>query len=159
MMPMNLISQAPARSPRTEALVRAAESWAGTPFAPNSAVKGAGVSCHQLMAQIYREAGWLDLQGLPNGDPGHARAGNSAPMLAWLDGPGQIWFERLWLDVPLRLAPGDLLLVRYGHVPHHLAMMLPAARVVHVSVRHGVHILPVLPRRFAGHIFAVFRPK
>jgi cell wall-associated NlpC family hydrolase len=144
---------------RVAALDRAAESWLGTPFVPNSARKGAGVCCHQLMAETYREAGWLDLQDVPAGDPAHARAGNSSRMLAWLEGPGRRWFDRLWLDEPLHVQPGDLLLVRYGHVPHHLALVLSGGRVVHVSVRHGVRILPVLPRRFADHIVAVFRPQ
>lgn len=143
--------------PNPDALAKAAESWEGTPFVPNSKVKGAGVSCHHLMGEIYRESGWIpDLPALPNGDPAHARAGNTSPMLDWLRGPGARWFHAV--PPPRLLDQGDLLVVRYGHVPHHLALMLPRGRVIHVSVRHGAQILPVLPKRFIGRIDHVFRP-
>jgi cell wall-associated NlpC family hydrolase len=157
---MNQAAPAAPAAPRCdpEALARAAEAWAGTPFAPNSCRRGAGVCCHQLLGAIYREAGWLpDLPPLPPGSPAHARAGQSCPMLDWLLGPGLRWF--LPLARPDDLRAGDLLLVRHGHVPHHLALVLPEGRVVHVSPHHGVVLLPVLPRRWRAAISHAFRPR
>lgn len=143
--------------PPVAALTAAAERWQGTPFCPNSCVRGAGVCCHQLIGALYRESGWLpDLPALPPGEPNWARAGHTSPILDWLRGPGTHWFRECPPGQPL--LPGDLLLVRFGPVPHHLALMLPEGRAVHVSPAHGVQILPVLPRRFAAAIAHIFRP-
>jgi hypothetical protein len=38
-------------------LEQVAESWRGTPFMPNAAIKGAGVSCQKLVGAIYKECG------------------------------------------------------------------------------------------------------
>jgi cell wall-associated NlpC family hydrolase len=77
-------------------------------------------------------------------------------MLAWLYGPGAQWFLPVGIESE-PIEPGDLLLVRYGHVPHHLALALSQGRVVHVSMRHGVQILPSMPRRFLRYISHRFR--
>ncbi|MHB8520734.1 MAG: C40 family peptidase [Limisphaerales bacterium] len=44
----------------TTNLVTAARSWLGTPFHAHSAIKGAGVDCVHLAAEIYRAAGIID---------------------------------------------------------------------------------------------------
>ena len=65
--------------PSTEqlaSLVAAAESWEGTPFAANSATKGAGVCCHHLAAEIYFEAGWLPRFPVASGSPFAGVAGS-----------------------------------------------------------------------------------
>ena len=42
---------------RREAVIREAESWIGTPFHHAARIKGAGVDCLMLLAEIYERAG------------------------------------------------------------------------------------------------------
>lgn len=133
----------------------AAESWIGTPFCPNSAVKGGGVCCHRLMGAIYEEAGWLPELPLPHGSPAHSKFGAKPIMLEWLTATGWPWFGHTLVD---DLSAGDLLLVRYGHVSHHLALVLSGGRVVHVCAKLGVQIIQSLPVKWASRVEHVFVP-
>jgi cell wall-associated NlpC family hydrolase len=92
---------------------------------------------------------------LPDGSPAHAKFSQRKVMLEWLKGPGQLWFKQradTWYGI------GDLLLVRYGHVSHHLAMALSRGRVVHVCTRLGVQIIPTLPARWRERVDGAFFP-
>lgn len=131
----------------------AADSWRGTPFVPNSATKGAGACCHRLMGKIYAEAGWVPDLELPAGPATAPRYSNTSPILEWLRGDGQKWVE----EIPTEsAAPGDMILIRTGHIPHHLAMLLPGERMVHVTHGAGVEVRPVFDRH-RHLIFAAFR--
>lgn len=132
-----------------------AASWLGTPFVHNSAVKGRGACCHKLMGRIYAEAGMVPDLDLPNGQANAPRWANSSPILEWLMGPGQEWVEEIPTD---KAEPGDMILLRTGHIPHHLAMLLQDARMVHVTYRSGVEIRPVFERH-ANLVFAAFRTR
>lgn len=133
-------------------LETAAQTWVGTPFCPRGAVKGAGVCCHGLVAEIYAEAGWLRGVVVPDGVAAHARANNTAPMLEWMRGAGAKWFA-----AADDAQPGDLLVIRFTHVPHHLAMVLRGRRAIHASSR-GVVILHDFTR-YSSRIAAIFRPR
>ena len=146
-------------------LEAAAAAWMGTPFCPDSAVRGSGVCCHRLMAAIYADAGWLTLTNIPSGEAAHARASNTSPMLDWLTGPGAMLFERRDWSYPTRFdadrtAAGDLLLVRFGAIPHHLAMVLSGGNAIHVTPQAGVtlvrNFLVRVPER---RILGVWRPR
>lgn len=126
--------------PRSESsLIDAARSWVGTPFVDNSRVKGRGVCCHFLMAEIYREAGWGDID-VPPGIASAGRWANESPVLQWLRGPGAKHFA----EVEMATEIGDLILVKTGHVYNHLAMLLDNGDVIHVT-QHGVKILNSSP--------------
>jgi hypothetical protein len=43
-----------------EAVVQAAYGWVRTPFHDCASVKGVGVDCANLLAQVYEEAGVVD---------------------------------------------------------------------------------------------------
>lgn len=138
-----------------EALLRAAKAWVGTPWCDNSGVRGRGACCHKLAAAIYSDAGWLHLNP-PDGVATAARWANRSPILDWLRDDGFEYFEELQPTQDLR--PGDLMLIKVGHVAHHLALLLPGNQAVHVTHQHGVQIVPILPvwRRLLAH---VFRPR
>lgn len=141
-----------------QALDSAAESWVGTPYCDAACVKGSGVTCHLLPYALFRESGIIpDLDGVPlhKGKPSHGKAGRESLMLDWLEGPGKRWFRRVPND---SAEPGTLLLARFGHVPHHLALVLSGGRVVHSTIIHGVQILPVLPASYRRRIDAAFYP-
>lgn len=136
------------------ALDAAAERWVGTPWCDNSATVGKGACCHRLMAAIYQESGWLPAFDVPDGSATAARWLNTSPILDWFRGPGHAWFDEV-LGNPI---PGDALLIRTKHVPHHLVLVLSGQRFVHVTHDHGVQIAPLNPvwRRLLAH---TFRPR
>lgn len=136
-----------------EALEAAAMSWVGTPWMDNSAVRGRGVCCHLLVARVYQAAGWLPEFAMPAGAALHARGNDRPIMLEWFRGPGAALFEEV-----ANHQPGDALLIRVGHVPHHLGLALRGGRVLHVTHRQGVRIIESAGQweRLKEH---VFRPK
>jgi len=158
------------RSPTEAELDRleaVAATWVGTPFCPNSAVKGGGVSCHNLPAEIYFEAGWLERFPVAEGSPLHGRAGAGSLMEYHLDrlacftdaDPG-----RLCLGDGARAAreivqPGDLVCSRPARLPYHLALALRRGRFIHVQYHGLTHIAPNLPPVWAARLARIYRPK
>lgn len=133
-------------------LEEAAMKWVGTPWCDNSAVVGRGVCCHLLMREVYRDAGWLPGLEVPLGSAQAARWSNESPILAWLRGPGSQWFTEAPGD---ELMTGDTILLRCGHVPHHMGLVLADDRVLHVTSSQGVQAVPAIRawRRLLAHIF------
>lgn len=120
-----------------DALESRAAAWIGTPWCDGSASIGVGVCCHRLLASIYYEAGWLPLLDLPDVPAAHARGNDSPVMLDWFRGPGATYFA----ETAEAGSPGLALLVRVGHVPHHLCLSLRGGRILHVSHRQGVQMV------------------
>lgn len=112
------------------AVVAEAESWIGTPFHHAGRVKGAGVDCLMLLAEVYERAGvtahimppfyvpdWhlhRDAERYVEGLLGYARA---------IDGPPE---------------PGDVALFRFGRTFSHGAIIAAWPRVVHAYWSAGV---------------------
>ena len=140
-----------------DALEAAARGWHGTPFCARSAVRGAGVSCHRLVAELYREAGVLPPEvEIPDGSPLWSRAQDRSPMREWLDsGPGARWFT------PVTVAgvqPGDLLGFRIGRCVHHLAIALRGDRIVHATEGHGARVVDHIPDTWRRRLVVAWRP-
>src|SRR5262249_4757318 len=53
----SLVNKMTELDPRRAAVVAEAESWIGTPFHHAARVKGAGVDCLMLLAEVYERAG------------------------------------------------------------------------------------------------------
>ncbi len=113
-----------------EAVVAEALTWIGTPFHHAARVKGAGVDCLMLLAEVYERAGvaphvdppfyvpdWhmhRDAERYLEGLLGYARA---------IDGP------------PL---PGDIALFKFGRVFSHGAIVTEWPRLIHAYWAIGV---------------------
>jgi len=119
-----------------DALEAAATSWVGTPWCDGSATKGLGACCHKLIGSVYFEAGWLPAFDFPEGAAAQSRGNDRPIMMEWFTGPGANWFKEV--ETP---EPGDTLLIRVGHSPHHLGLMLRDWRVLHVTYTQGVRII------------------
>jgi cell wall-associated NlpC family hydrolase len=136
-----------------------AETWLGTPWCANSAVKGprGGVSCHNLPRAILVEAGWLP-ESFPvvAGDPNSARNGGSV-IERWLDERPE--FIRFGEPVLASLQPGDLLGIRIRRCVDHLGLHLGAARFIHVLQHKHTAIDRSTDPTWSTRLLAVWRPR
>jgi NlpC/P60 family putative phage cell wall peptidase len=115
------------------AVVTEAESWIGTPFHHAARIKGAGVDCLMLLAEIYERAGVA-----PHIDPPfyvpdwhlHRDAER------YLDG-----LTRYASEIPFPPQPGDIALFRFGRTFSHGAIVTDWPRLIHaywsIGVVHG----------------------
>lgn len=138
-----------------ERLEAAAAQWVGTPFCANAATKGSGVSCHQLVAAVYCDAGWLPKLTLPGGSPRWASGSNRSLIEDWLDGKeGREYFSPDGTPE----SPGTLLGFRIGHCVHHLAIALSGGRIVHCVQGHGVSIVEGIPSVWMRRLVRAWTP-
>ena len=143
-----------------EILEITAISWVGTPFCEHSQTKGAGVSCHLLLGAIYRESGLLpDLMDLPSAPTGWSRANTRSIIAEWLDGPGLRWFRPVGTPHSEDgLEPGDVMLFKIGHAPHHVAMRLGEGRLISTMETVGTRIAPNMTRAWIRRLVRSWRP-
>lgn len=140
-------------TPAKLASLRAAcESWRGTPFCPNSSIKGAGVCCHKFCGSAYMEAGWLPVFALPDGYPYGSEAAGNSPFEDYLNA------SEHFAKVPT-MQPGDLILSKPSRLPWHLAIFLGDGWFAHVDLRQGVQVTNTFPATWAKRITAIYRPK
>ena len=134
------------------AVVREAESWIGTPFHHAARIKGAGVDCLMLLAEIYERAGVV-----PHIDPPfyvpdwhlHRDAER------YLEGLACHAYEIAGPPQGAGPLPGDIALFRFGRTYSHGAVVIRWPRVVHaywsIGVVYGdasLHPLAGRPVRF-----------
>lgn len=137
---------------RQELLKRVAGLWRGTPFIPHASVRGAGVDCVHLAAEIYRECGHLD----------HFKPGNYT-----MDGGFHNPISQVltWLELSPRFAEGtlpahtgDLLCFRIGKSVHHVGIALSERHFLHVMRGSTVTIARIDDPTWSKRLTAVFQP-
>jgi cell wall-associated NlpC family hydrolase len=114
--------------PARAAIISEAESWIGTPFHHAARVKGAGVDCLMLLAEVYERAGVV----------GHVEPGFYVP--DWhLHRDAERYMEGLLgyareiagpPDGPAPL-PGDVGLFRFGRAFAHGVIVVAWPHVIH----------------------------
>jgi len=101
-------------TPIQQAIVEEARSWLGTPWHHMGRVKGAGVDCAMLLAEVYQAVGLI-----PRVDP------EPYPM-DWALHRGEQrfleWVEKFGVKVEGDPQPGDVLLYQYGRCVSHAAI-------------------------------------
>lgn len=130
---------------RIEALQAAALSWKGTPWGQNSCVKGpnGAVSCHYQPPAIMRETGLVLPFEIPSGPPNWSMHNKGSLIADFLDSRSEFASIALHdgdLSPPLSgpwvlaslLLPGDLIGLKVGNDVHHLGLMLPGMKFIHV---------------------------
>ncbi len=155
------------RTPAEIAALRAAcESWQGTPFCPNSAVKGAGVCGHKFCGAACMESGLLPVFAMPDGYPYGSDTATVSPFETYLDAcphftdgdPARLAVNADRLAVYSVIQPCDLILSKPGRLPWHLAIYLGGTSFAHVDLRHGVQISDALPDLWLKRVVRVYRP-
>jgi NlpC/P60 family putative phage cell wall peptidase len=135
------------------AIVAEALSWVGTPYKHLQNLKGpqGGVDCAYLLYSVALAVGCLDPRiPRPVYSPQwhlhqheeryrHALERAGCQVAAWDD-----------------RHPGDILLVRFGHVANHAAVLITREDIVHADHRRGVLHQPI-PPAWGPRIMAVYR--
>jgi len=135
-----------------EAVVKEAVSWIGTPFHHAARVKGAGVDCLMLLAEVYERAGIVPHLEPPFYVPDwhlHRDAER------YLEGLASHAHEIAGPPRGTGPLPGDIALFRFGRTFSHGAIVTSWPRLVHAYWNIGVvygdatlHPLASRPVRF-----------
>ncbi len=116
--------------PRRAFILSEAISWIGTPFHHEARVKGAGVDCAMLLAEVYERAGLIGRIEIPHYPPD------------WhLHRDAERFLERIVAHAREIAGPpngpdplaGDVALFRYGRCFSHGAIVSAWPRVVHAN--------------------------
>jgi cell wall-associated NlpC family hydrolase len=115
--------------PRAEglrlAIVAEASEWIGTPFHHEARVKGAGVDCAMLLAEVYERAGIVSHIEIPHYPPDwHLHRDAERFLARLLEHAGEI-------NGPPEA--GDVALFKYGRVFSHGAIVVAWPRLIHAN--------------------------
>lgn len=115
------------------AVIAEARSWLGTPYHHAARIKGAGVDCMMLLAEVYAAAGVIE----PVGDVPHY------PRDWMLHRDDERYLNGL-LDYchPVETPhPGDIAMFRFGRATSHSAIVLDWPNIVHAYADEGGVVL------------------
>ncbi|HZT87388.1 MAG TPA: hydrolase [Stellaceae bacterium] len=116
-------------SPR-ERVVAEALTWLGTPYHHRARVKGAGVDCLMLLAEVYEAAGVI-----AHVEPAHYPPDWHLHRDVERYVEGVLHYAHEVAGPP---RPGDVAVFRFGRAFAHGAVVLAWPRVIHAFVRTGV---------------------
>lgn len=140
-------------------LLHEADKWVGTPFRENSAVKGAGggVSCHNLVAEIYFQTGFLARFIVPTGSARRLRNGPSGAMLEYINQNLAGSFSVIVPQIEEAIT-GDLIFMRDASEVCHLGIALPQGWFIHVLPSSGVMLSLINDPTFKNRVMYIRRP-
>ncbi len=117
-----------------EAVVREALTWLGTPHRHHARIKGAGVDCGLILAEVYRAAGVVS-EDIDPGEYVHDW------FLHRKDPIYQTTLEKYasYIDRPAQ--PGDIALYRYGLQNAHGAIVIAWPTILHAYIPAGEVVL------------------
>ena len=119
----------PSHTPERAAVVRCAHTWLRTPYHHRGRVKGAGVDCAMLLAEIYAEAGLVPALAIPHYPPDwHLHRDAERYLGVLLDHAVEIAAPPL---------PGDIALWRFGRCFSHGAVVVDWPVVIHAYLGRG----------------------
>ena len=149
---------------RQSLIARVAKSWIDTRFVPHARLRGAGVDCVHLAAEIYQECGVFPEYRFPAHTIDAGAHLDISQVLAWLEASSA--FKRVMAppagkyipgtpDWPI---PGDLLCFNLARVEHHIGTMVNEAYMIHVFARRGVKYGAFQDPTYREHVTAIYRP-
>lgn len=145
-------------------LIAEAEGWVGTPFAPYAALKGVGVDCIHLAAELYSRTGALPDFALPFYNLDHSVHHPTSDLFPKIEATGR--FRRLWDDQdddralpddPSALLVGDLFCFRVGAAPFHLGVHLGQRLFIHVLARRKVLVSTLEDSTWRSRLLRIYR--
>lgn len=113
-------------------IVKEARSWIGTPYQHQAKLKGIGVDCAMLIAQIGQNIGLLDPSKLVPNYSKQWHIHNRDEKLK------DILLDYGFIEIPISKAKsGDVLGFKYGRVMSHLAIRTPRENIIQASIETG----------------------
>jgi cell wall-associated NlpC family hydrolase len=134
-----------------------AGTWIGTPFMPNAAFKGSGVSCQKLVGSILVECGALPKDfAIPEGPMDWAGAHKDSIIAQFLDEHPEHFTV---VENKFAPQPGDLIGLKIGGCVHHLGLMLAAeGTFIHCLRNNGTTTNNIHDASYWIRIGQVWRP-
>lgn len=132
-----------------------AESWRGTPFMPNAAIKGAGVSCQKLVSEIFIETGALPKSfSVPDGPMNWSHAHKDSLIEKFMATQTEFFTEGFNV-----LAAGDMIGIQIGGCVHHCGIILNGSGFfIHCLRPHGVLFNNAHDATYLGRIKKIWHP-
>jgi cell wall-associated NlpC family hydrolase len=140
---------------RQRHLAHVAQSWLGTPFHPHAAIRGVGVDCVHLLAEICREPDLFAGYELPRYTMDGGDHTDASQVLSWLEAHPR--FRRIDLASEA-LAAGDLITFRLGRVAHHVGPILSQKTFLHAIRDCGVLESRIDEKTYARRLLQAYRP-
>lgn len=111
------------------AVVAEARRWLRTPYHPMGRIRGVGVDCAMLPAEIYAACGLIPLQNVERYAPDwHLHRGGERFLSRVLEHAHEV-------EIP---CSGDLVLYRMGRALAHAAIVISWPRIIHAAFQIGV---------------------
>jgi cell wall-associated NlpC family hydrolase len=112
-------------------IISEAESWIGTPYHPHGRLKGVGVDCAMLIAEVFECAGVV-----PHVDPGFY-----PPQFGMHRSEEQFasWVERYGRQTK-GPSPGGVVLLRYGRCFSHGGIVVKDNMFIHAVIKANMVI-------------------
>jgi len=105
------------------AVIRCARAWLRTPYHHRGRVKGAGVDCAMLLAEVYAEAGLVPALDIPHYPPDWHLHRDSERYLGFVRDHA--------VEIAGPPAPGDIALWRFGRCFSHGAIVVLWPKIIH----------------------------
>ena len=128
--------------------------WLGTPFMPNAAVKGRGVSCQKLVSAIYIETGFFPPTfSAPEGPMNWGTAQTESLIGRWVAAHPDLF------TVATAARPGDLLGFKLGGCIHHCGLVVGVdGKFIHCLRGPGTILSDVNDATYLQRIEKIWRP-
>lgn len=138
-------------------LERVAASWIGTPFDAHGSMRGVGVDCVHLVAEIYIRLGVIESFNPPEYTMDGGNHAASSPIESYLAAMGG--FTRLPTTTPTHeLLPGDLITLRVGRLPWHCGLLIRNLRFIHSIKPRGVMESTLADPTYWSKLTGIYRP-
>lgn len=108
-------------------VVAVAKSWCGTPYHHKGRLRGAGVDCLTLLAEVFTEAGLIERPEIPHYPPDWM---NHRDAERYMEG-----LLRYTSEIEGHPLPGDVVLYRFGRCFSHGAIVIEWPTIVHAHFR------------------------
>ena len=141
--------------PRRIAVIEQALGWLRTPYHHMARVKGVGIDCLTLLAEVYERAGVIPHVEVPFYPPDwnlHRDAER------YLDGVMQYAREIPTVDNANRPQPGDIAVFKFGRCFAHGAIVVQWPRLIHAWHNAGVVYADATQGQLAERPVRIFDP-
>lgn len=110
------------------AVIEEAKTWLNTPYHNYGRIKGAGVDCAMLLAEVYERAGVIT----------HIEPGYYSPQFG-VHRSEEVFqrFVEAHAQITLNPQPGDCVLYKFGRCFSHGAILITDTIIIHAVVQPG----------------------